>query len=132
MVLIANSYRRFTPLSQVIYVWREQTWLLHHDNAPAHNAVPTQQFLSANKIPVIQHPPYTPDLAPCDFFLFPKMKFKLKGRRFDTIEDIKAETQKVLDTLTEKTFQDAFQKWSRRWDRRLRAGGNYFEGDGGR
>jgi hypothetical protein len=34
------------------------------------------------------HPPYSPDLAPCDFFLFPKMKLKLKGRRFDTIEEI--------------------------------------------
>ena len=68
----------------------------------------------------------------CDFFLFPKMKFKLKGRQFDTIEDIQAETQKVLDTLTEKNFQDAFQKWRRRWDRCLHAEGNYFEGDGGR
>jgi hypothetical protein len=60
------------------------------------------------------------------------MKWKLKGRRFDTIKDIQAETQKVLDTLTEKNFQDASQKWRRRWDRCLRAEGNYFEGDGGR
>jgi len=49
-------------------------------------------------------------LAPCDFFLFPKMKLKLKGRRFDTITEIQAETQKVLNTLTEKDFQEAFQK----------------------
>jgi len=45
-----------------------------------------QQFLAKNKIAVIPHPPYCPDLAPCDFFLFSKMKLKLKGRRFDTIE----------------------------------------------
>jgi hypothetical protein len=45
----------------------------------------------------------TGDLAPCDFYLFPKMKLKLKGRRFDTTEEIQAETQKVLDTLTERT-----------------------------
>jgi len=69
----------------------------HHDNAPAHTAVLTQQFLAANKIPLIPHPPYSPDLAPCDFFLFPKMKLKLKGRWFDTIEYIQAETQKVLE-----------------------------------
>jgi len=63
-----------------------------------------------NKVTVIPHPPYSPDLAPCDFFLFPKMKLKLKGRRFNTTEEIQAETQKVLDTLTEKDFQEAFQK----------------------
>jgi len=111
-------------------LWREQTWLLHHDNA-SHTAILTHQFLAKNKIAVIPHPPYSPDLAPCDFFLFPKMKLKLKGRRFDTIEEIQAETQKVLDTLTEKDFQEAFQKWRRQWDRCLHAGGNYFEGDGG-
>jgi hypothetical protein len=50
------------------------------------------------------HPPPTdfPELAPCDFFLFPKMKLNLKGRRFDTIEDIQAESPRVLDTLTER------------------------------
>jgi len=87
-------------------------------------------FWLQTKLLVTPHPPYSPDLAPFDFFLFPKMKLKLKRHRFDTIEDIQAETQKVLDTLTEKNFQDAFQKWRRRWDRCLHAGGNYFEGDG--
>jgi hypothetical protein len=81
---------------------------------------------------VIPHIPYSPDLAPCDFFLFPKMKLKLKGRQFDTIEEIQAESQRVLDTLTEKDFQEAFQKWRMRWDRCLHAGWNYFEGDGRR
>jgi hypothetical protein len=80
---------------------------------------------------VIPHPPYSPDLALCDFFLFPKIKLKLKGRRFDTTEEIQAESQKVLNTLIEKDFHEAFQKW-RRWDRCRHAGGNYFEGDGGR
>jgi hypothetical protein len=47
---------------------------------------------------VIPHLPHSPDLAPCDFFLFPKMKLKLKGRWFDAIEKIQAESQRVLDT----------------------------------
>jgi hypothetical protein len=80
---------------------------------------------------VISHPPYSPDLATCDFFLFLKIKLKLKGRRFDNTEEIQAESQRVLDTLTKKDFKDAFQKWRRQWDRCLHAGGNYFEGDGG-
>jgi hypothetical protein len=57
---------------------------------------------------VIPHPLYSPDLAPCDFFLFPKTKLKLKGHRFDTIEEIQAESQGMLDTLTEKDFHEAF------------------------
>jgi hypothetical protein len=60
---------------------------------------------------VIANPPCFPDLAPCDFFLFPEMKLKLKGRRFDTTEEIKAELPRVLDILTERDFQEAFQKW---------------------
>jgi hypothetical protein len=71
-------------------------------------------------------------LAPCDFFIFPKKNLKLKGRRFDIIEEIQAELQRVLDTLTEKYFQEAFQKWRRLWDRCVDAGGNHFECDGGR
>jgi len=51
---------------------------------------------------VTPHPPHSPDLAPSDFFLFPKMKLKLKGRRLDTIEEIQGESQRVLDTLDRK------------------------------
>jgi hypothetical protein len=54
---------------------------------------------------VITHPPYSPDLAPCDFFLFLKTKLKLKGRRFDTTEEIQTESQRVLDTLTENDLR---------------------------
>ncbi|PNF43640.1 hypothetical protein B7P43_G00693 [Cryptotermes secundus] len=89
-----------------------------------------QEFLAKNKMAVVPHPPYSPDLTPCDFLLFPKMKIKLKGRRFDTVEEIQAETQTVLNTLTKKDFQDAFEKWQKRWDRCMRSQGDYFEGDG--
>jgi hypothetical protein len=60
------------------------------------------------------------------------VKLRLKGRLFDTTEEIQAESQRVVDTLTVKDFQKTFQKWRRRWDRCLHAGGNYFENDGGR
>ena len=75
------------------------------------------------------HPPYSPDLAPCDFFLFPKMKLQLKGRRFDGLEDIQRESQNVLDKLQEQDFQHVFQQWQRHWVRRVAAQGDYFEGD---
>jgi hypothetical protein len=55
--------------------------MLHTENALSHISVITQQFLAKNKMAAIPHPPYSPDLATCDVFLFSKMKLKLKGRR---------------------------------------------------
>jgi hypothetical protein len=51
------------------------------------------------------HPPYSPDLDPCDFFLFPKLKRRMKGRSFDTIEEIQEESQLVLDTIPKRDLQ---------------------------
>jgi len=50
--------------------WRSDNWILHHDNAPAHRAVAKNEFLTKNNIPSPPQPPYSPVLAPCDFFLF--------------------------------------------------------------
>jgi len=57
-------------------------WVLHHDNAPPHTALSIREFLAKKSIPVLPHPPYSPGLAPCDFYLFPKLKLKLKGHHF--------------------------------------------------
>lgn len=57
-------------------------YFLHHDNAPAHRAALTTAFLDGSGIKLLQHPPYSPDLAPCDFWLFPKIKEKLKRKEF--------------------------------------------------
>ena len=78
--------------------WRNNTWLLHHYKVPAHAALLTRRFLTDN-MAVVPHPPYSPDLAPSDFLLFLKLKVKLKGRRFQTLEEIQAESQAVLNTL---------------------------------
>jgi hypothetical protein len=67
----------------------KQTWLLHHDIAPSHTSVLTQQFLAKYEMAVILHPPH----STCDFFLFPKIKLKLKECRFGTSEEIQAESQ---------------------------------------
>jgi hypothetical protein len=82
-----------------------------HDNPPSHTSVLTQQFLAKNKMTFLPHPPYSSDWAPCDFFLFQKMKLKLKGCWFGTTEDIQAESQRVLDAVTENDLQEAFQRW---------------------
>jgi hypothetical protein len=82
--------------------WRMNNCVQHHDNARLHMAYSVQELLPKNMMKVVPHPQHSPDLAPCDFLLFPKMKTKLKGQRFDTVEDIQAETQTVLNTLIKK------------------------------
>ena len=71
------------------------------------------------------HPPYSPDIAPCDFWLFPK----LSGCRYETIEDVKEAVTKVIDTLTQEDFHRVFQKLLERYNKCIAAGGDYFEGD---
>jgi len=78
----------------------------------------------------VAHRAYSPDLAPCDFYVFPKMKFLLKGQRFVSIEEIQAQSQQALNTLTPADYSECFQKWQNRWDRCILSQGHYFEGDG--
>ena len=68
--------------------------------------------------------PYSPDLASCDFWLFPK----LRGCHYETIEEMKEAVTKVIDTLTQEDFHGAFQKLLE-WYKCIAAGGDYFEGD---
>ena len=76
-------------------------------------------------INIVRHPPYSPNVAPCDFWLFPK----LKGCRYQTIEEMKEALTKVIDTLTQEDFHGAFQKLLERYNTCIAAGGDYFEGD---
>ena len=88
-----------------------------------------KQFLADKRITVLEHPPYSPDLAPCDFYLFPKIKSLLKGTHFTYVEEVKTKTADLLNTLTDKDLRHCFQQWQRRMERCIQAGGNYFEGD---
>ena len=72
----------------------------------------------------VPQPPYSPDLAFCDFCLFPK----LRGRRYETIEDMEEAVTKVIDTLTQEDFHGAFQKFLERY-KCIAVRGDYFEGD---
>jgi len=79
---------------------------------------------------VLDHSPYSPDLAPCDFYLFPKVKSALKGTRFESIEAVKKKAARVLKELTEEDFQHCFEQWKIRNSERCRdRGGVYIEGN---
>jgi len=85
-------------------------------------------FWQKNKTTVVPQPPYSPDLAPADFFLFPKLKSTLNGRCFDTFDEILKNSTKEF-AIPKEAFQKAFQSWQKRWERCVANEGNYFEGD---
>ena len=76
-------------------------------------------------IKTVHQPPYSPDLAPYDFWLFPK----LRGCRYETIEEIIEAVTKVIDTLTQEDFHGAFQKLLKLYNKCIAAGGDYFKGN---
>ena len=76
-------------------------------------------------ISTVPHPPYHPDLTPCDFCLFPN----LRGCRYETIEEMKDAVMKVFDMLTQEDFHGAFQKLLERYNKYIAARADYFEGD---
>jgi histone-lysine N-methyltransferase SETMAR len=106
-------------------------FILQHDNAPCHTSLLVRQFLSNKNITVCPHPPYSPDLAPCDFWPFPNVKITMKGKCFESIQDIEAATTAQLKTLTEEDFQNCFRNRQERGDKCVRSDREYFEGING-
>ena len=78
----------------------------HQDNASVHNSIVVTDYLSKMAIKTVPQPPSSPDLAPCDFWLFPK----LRGCRYETIEEMKEAVAKVIDMLTQEDFHGALKK----------------------
>ena len=85
-------------------------WHFHQDNAPVHNSILVTDYLTNMGIKTDPQPLYSPDLAPCDFWLFPKLKKKRRGCRYEIIEEMEEAVTKVSDTLTQEVFHVAFQK----------------------
>ena len=76
-------------------------------------------------IKTVPQPPYSQDVGPYDFWLFPK----LRGCRYETIEEMKEAVTKVIDMLIQEDFHGAFQKLLERYNTCIAAGGDYFEED---
>ena len=91
-------------------------WHFHQDNTPVHNSILVTDYLTKMGIKIVPHITYSPDLAPCNFCLFPK----LTGCCYETIEEMKEAVTTVIDTLTQEDFHGAFNKC-------IAAGGDYFK-----
>ena len=100
-------------------------WHFHQENAPVHNSILVTDYLTKMGIKTVCYPPYSSDLAPCDFWLFPK----LRSCCYEKIEEMKEAVTKVIDTLTQEDFHGAFQKLLEWYNKCIAAGGDYFKGD---
>jgi histone-lysine N-methyltransferase SETMAR len=124
--LEALTRLRETVRKKTAELWPDK-WSLHHDNAPAHDALRVHEFLTMKSITKIVHRFYSPDLAPCDFWLFPKLKNSLKGQRFPDSSDIQRNVAMFL-----RDFQYCFRQWHHRLTKCIASRGEYFEGDSSR
>ena len=88
-------------------------------------------FLKNIKSPRWLSPCNSPDLESCDFWLFPKLESPLKGKRFQTIDEIQENTMRQLMVILTKDFAECFQQWKRHWENCMRSKGAYLEGDWG-
>ena len=104
-----KRFRRKMPA-----LFKSGQWHFHQENAPVHISILVTDYLPKMGMKTVSHPPYRRDLAPCDFWLFPKLKEKLRGCRYVTIEEMKEAVTMVIDTLTQEDFHGVFQKFLER------------------
>ena len=101
---------------------------LIHDNAPAHKSVIVQNFLKEESVIQLPHPPYSPDLSPCDFFLFPLLKKSLSGRRYESQSALGSAIYQCLQGIPKNDYFSAFTEWISRLEKCVSVKGEYFEG----
>ena len=105
LVEVLREFRkRFRQKSPALF--KSGQWHFHQNDAPVHNSVLVTDYLTKMGIKTVRHAPYSPDFAPCDFWLFPR----LIGCCYKIIEEMKEAVTKVIDTLTQEDFHGAFQK----------------------
>ena len=101
---------------------------LLHDNASSHKCEVVKSFLASEKVKVLNHPPYSPDLSPCDFFLFPRLKKMLSGNKYTSRSSLGSTIYQCLQQIPKEDNLSAFRDWVKRLQKCVSVKGEYFEG----
>lgn len=101
--------------------------IFHHDNAPAHRGALATAKLVGLQYELLEHPPYSPDLAPSDFHLFPNLKRFLRGKRFSTDNEVITAVEGYFEGLPESHFRDGVNELETRWKKCIELKGDYTE-----
>ena len=101
---------------------------LLHDNASSHKCKVVKSFLASEKVKVLNHPPYSPDLSPCDFFLFSRLTKMLSGNKYTSKSSLGSAIYHCLQQIPKRRPLSAFRDWVKRLQKCLSVKGEYFEG----
>ena len=101
---------------------------LLHDNTPAHHSAVVKSYLEEFHIQVLPHPPYSPYLSPCDFWLNPYIKSCLQGCKFETHSAVGSVLYQCINSIPKEQFKNAFFEWISCLEKCVKVNGEYFEG----
>ena len=101
---------------------------LLHNNASSHKCEVVKSFLASEKVEVLNHPPYSPDLSPCDFFLFPRLKKMLSENKYTSRSSLGSAIYQCLQQIPKEDYLSAFRDWVKRLQKCVSVKGEYFEG----
>jgi len=118
---------KFLPALREKWSKKAAAVLFHHDNAPPHRATRVHQFFEDNNFEVAPHAPYSPDLAPSDFWLFPTLKDTLRGRTFSSCSALATAILQWSQRTPKEAFAAAMQSWHQRCEKCVRLQGDYVE-----
>ena len=132
---VTGKFHRESLLTQLVDFYQKRrlgtgvcSIKLLHDNAPAHNSATVQEYLRESGLDVLDHPPHSPNLSPCDFWLFPRLKEMLAGHRFESRCGIGSAVYQCLQHIPKEDYWAVFRKWVDRCIMCVEADGAYFEG----
>jgi histone-lysine N-methyltransferase SETMAR len=95
------------------------------DNATPHRAKLTKSCFKIRQLREVDHPPYSPDLAPSDFDLFGKLNGQMAGREFESTDNFLATIRRLATAISREELESVFQEWERRLEECIRIGGEY-------
>lgn len=128
-LLFVQILSRFQAALRRVRPRNYRRYFLHMDNASSHTARITRLRLLFTGMRTLIHPPYSPDLSPCDFWLYPRMKRGLKGCWFHSLDALEAAVDVEIGAIASHEYTDCFlHKWPMRWARCVYHDGDYFEG----
>ncbi len=111
-------------------IWKDNSYRLLHNNAPGHTATPTFAAMVETSMKIVDHPPYSPDLAPADFWFFPYLKSQIRCCIFATVAELQDHLMTVISAMPKSVFHKCIHETlPNRWKKCIAVQGAYFEGD---